>query len=54
MDQHSFLADPDPVVYLNANPDPAIQNHQLENYERQKILKIKQKTMELEVFFYIL
>ena len=23
VDPHSFLADPDPVVFLNADPDPA-------------------------------
>ena len=24
MDLHSFVADPDPAVFLNADPDPAV------------------------------
>ena len=36
MDPHSFFADPIPAVFLNADPDPALQNCKMKiNFVKQ-------------------
>ena len=40
MDPHSFFADPDPAVFLNADPDLAFQNCGVTfNFENHYLMK---------------
>ena len=41
MDPHSLYADPDPAVFLNADPDPDPGPSSLTKFEEKKSLVVK-------------